>query len=154
MADSTHDARIWAGFLALIAGASIGSATGWLVSETGLDPEVVAAVLPVIVSGLGGLLGYSLARDKHASTIAIAVFLIVFSAALFIAAIATTEARARDASEKFRLQTVLSAEYRQVQLQQRLLQLRQCSEIEFKINRERQAAGLKPYSKDFVCDLP
>jgi len=101
-------------------------------------------VLPVVVSAIGGLVGFQLGRGQHAATISVGVFVIALCVALYIGAIYTTDARATAAAEAVQKELELRTEYR-------LLQLRQCSEIEYSINRERRAIGLPPVTIDFVC---
>ena len=137
----------WAAGLALTAAAGVGGLSGSLTAESGHDPVVIGAVLPIVVSAMGVMVGIQLGRGKSRPTIAASLFVLLFSGAFYLGSKHTAAARAEAAREAATKELKLRTDYRRLYLQW-------CSQTELDINLERKALGLEALRSDFVCNEP
>ena len=133
-------------YIGWILALAISAGTGWLAGEltgaSGPHTNVVAAVVPVLISGIGGAIGFK-AISGHgnctdliwASAFA-AVFLVVFIYALHSAV------ETRQNMAKYKVQ--------QIQ-EKRMTYLENCSLEQLRLNDGREMLGLPPLKFETVC---
>lgn len=141
-----------------LASASIGWAAGYLAGQSGPDANVLAAVLPVVISGAGGALVFvhlkSPAPPTPVSYYITGFAVIVFTTSLLAGA--HIGRWLRNYTDELEFQQALRME-RAVALSQRearMQYLEQCSRHEFIINRGRETMGLPPLSTEQICGPP
>ena len=154
------DSRLgfWPTLLVVAAPAALGTATGWLTGQTGADSTVVAAVLPAVLTGGGGvLLAFKLKRDSggwardylftSAAVVVFSAFLVVgVQYALHLKVVARYEQSARDMADLENAR-VLWRHHLIEDLDFRTRMIEQCSKNEALVNAGRSALGL-PHSLD------
>ena len=130
---------------ALVAAGGVGWLSGSLTAETGHHPHVISAVVPVVITALGALLGARLGRGKSKSTIVASLFVLSFCLFFF-------EGSNRATSERVRAVPLVAEEELRITAEYRKRYLQWCSETEYRINMERGLLGLAPLSSKDVCD--
>ncbi len=125
---------------------AISAGTGWLAGEltgaSGPHSNVVAAVVPVLMSGIGGAIGFKAIwgrgdyTDLVLASAFAAVFLVVFRYALYSA----VETR----------QNIANYKIQQIQ-EKRMTYLENCSLEQLRLNDGREMLGLPPLKFETVC---
>ena len=141
-----------------LASASIGWAAGYLAGQSGPDANVLAAVLPVVISGAGGALVFQHLRAAAPPTPS-NYYLTGFAVIVFIyALLAGTQVglwvRADGETVAYEQSLRIRHKLAQSQHEARMHYLERCSRQEFIINRGRQALGLPPLSSELICGEP
>ena len=145
----------------LAASLSLGFVVGWFIGSTGGDDKIVAAVLPVVVSA-GGLLLFPkmISTDPDtgsaAAVNALSLCLIAFVWSLYFGTlIARAEVISNDSAEA---KKALSPQTFSTQLSiieyesdLRSKYLRNCTEMELRINKGRELSGLQPLPVEYFC---
>ena len=126
-------------FIVLVtAVAVVGTVTGWSVGITGQTGVVIAAVLPVVLAGVGVALYIPFregAIDVH-QAIPMGIFSIVFALSIFLGASVVNYAK-EGIEQKER-----------GAIEERLLR---CMWLEYRINSARKDIGLRPLDYEEVC---
>lgn len=141
-----------------LASASIGWAAGYLAGQSGPDANVLAAVLPVVISGAGGALVFvhlkspaSRARGRYYITgAAVIVFITSLLAGAHIGRSLRNYTDEHELLHALQMERAVAGRQREARMQF----LEQCSRDEFIINRGREAMGLPPLSTERVCGAP
>ena len=141
-----------------LASASIGWAAGYLAGQSGPDANVLAAVLPVVISGAGGALVVLHLKSSEPPTplsyYITCVAVIVFTSSLLVGAhIGRWLRNYTDEVEFYQAQQVEQAVARN-QLEVRMQFLEQCSRQEFIVNHGRRALALPPLPTEVICGKP
>ena len=139
--------------LVISAPAFLGAAAGVLTGQTGADATVVAALLPAVLTGVGGaVLAVKLKKENNAWTpdiLAASGAVIVFSVFLVAGMYLAFEAN-EAATERLReLQRQRYAE----DLDFRAESIERCSKHEDEINARRVAALLDPLPTEAFCEI-
>ena len=144
----------WRTLVVLSAPVGLGFAAGLLTGQTGADSTVVAAVLPALLTGIGGgLLALTLKTHNNdwapnyvITSASIALFSVSLVAGVYLA-LYTKDIVAYDDSIKQRHRYVDALAFRRRSLEQ-------CSKNEYIVNTSRKALGLAPLSFENFCDIP
>ena len=133
--------------------AFLGAAVGILTGQTGADATVVAALLPAVLTGIGGaLLAFKLKKDDNRwarDYIVASTGIVVFSFFLISGMYAAFAINER-ATERIReIQRQRYAE----DLDFRAESLRRCSQNEAEVNARRVAALLDPLPAETFCNI-
>lgn len=131
--------------LASVAAGGVGWLSGSLTAGTGHDPVVIGAVVPVMISAMGALVGIQVGRGQSKPTIAASLFVLSFCAFFFLGSDYATGTRAKAADSAVEQELRFRTEYR-------VRYLQWCSETEYRINLERKALGQAPLSSKAVCN--
>ena len=141
-----------------LASASIGWGTGYLAGQSGPDANVLAAVLPVVVSGAGGALVFQHLRTavppEPADYYITGFAVIVFICALLAGSLTGLWVRTLSETAAYEQSLLIRYKLTQSQHEARMHYLERCSRQEFIINRGRQALGLPPLSSELICGDP
>ena len=154
---TVHTPSRRATLLVCCAPAALGFATGMLTGLTGTDSTVVAALLPVVLTGIGGaLLAFKLKLNRQtwtrehlvasAAVVLFSVFLIggVHSGLFFNSVDFERESARESARQRLRLKD---------DLELRKTMLAECTRNEAKGNSARIQLGLPPLSPKAYCDV-
>ena len=138
-----------------VASAAIGVSAGYLAGQSGPDANVLAAVLPVVISGAGGALvvlhlksrAPPTPRDYYITAFAVILF------TMSLLAGSHTGRWARDYAETIAYEQSLEIRLKlERSRRETLIQfLQRCSRQEFVINRGRHALGLPPILTAVIC---
>lgn len=136
--------------LALIAAGFLGLLSGWMVGETGGHPDVVANVLPAVITGVGGVFVWFAARDpsdssEQAPSANLSVTFASLSVVFFCVSFYQSSVLVANDRSKVSAQEVAE------QLQLRVAHLQWCSEIEYRINKLRREVDLPPLGSEHFC---
>jgi len=142
-----------------LASASIGWAAGYLAGQSGPDASVLAAVLPVVISGAGGalvVLHLKSPEPPNALSYYVTGFaVIVFTTSLLAGAHVGRWLRNYTDEVGFQQARLLELKLAHSQREAHMQFLERCSRQEFIINRGRQALRLPPLATELICgDLP
>ena len=138
----------------LSAPVGLGFAAGLLTGQTGADSTVVAAVLPALLTGIGGGL-LALALKIHNGDWTPYYVITGASIALFSVSLVAGVYLALYAKETVAYDDAIKQRHRYVDaLAFRRRALEQCSKNEYMVNESRKALGLTPLSFDIFCDIP
>ena len=118
----------------------LGRVAGTFVGETGQHPDVLAAVLPAMISGIGGLVIFRMDRKRRHQLLLVGLAVVVFSAAFLHHTHAAVEKRILEQASEAEVYLGKRAEY-----------LKKCSEVQFRINTGRAALELSPLQFREIC---
>ena len=156
--------KFWPTVLVVSAPMLLGGATGLLTGQTGADSTVVAALLPVVLTGVGGaLLAFKLKMDnsdwKPDFLIACGA-VVAFSTALLIGLYAALFINAYAGYSEWRESLEGRIEARKIErrldaenLDFRRRALEECSRNEALVNAGRKVLGLGPLPWRAFCDV-
>ena len=148
-----HLIRVRNSILVISAPAFLGAAAGILTGQTGADATVVAALLPAVLTGIGGaLLAFKLKKDDDrwsSDYIVASTGVIVFSFFLVSGMYAVFEFNENAIERTREIQRQRYAE----DLDFRAQSLLRCSQHEAEVNARRVAALLDPLPTEAFCDI-
>ena len=143
------------GLLLVVAGiAALGWAVGWLTGSAAHDAKVLAAILPAIISVVGGAGAALIRRQSDVNPLlnfAAGLCLLAFSLALIFGSSAAAFARERDEKRAFDESVSVQFELQSERKRQYFQDLQDCTTAEIRINDVRSSLGLEPYSPEQVC---
>ena len=138
--------------LVWLASVSIGTATGLLAGQSGPDAHVLAAVLPVVISGAGGaLVVLPLKRRQSSDYVLTAISVILFTISLTIGAQVGRSMRADDETATYLERLKIKERIHKSQYEYQVEFLERCSKDELIINEGRKALGLGPVPDGLLC---
>ena len=131
--------------------ASLGFLVGWLTGASGSNeasaphPQVVAAVVPVVITASGLVLYYAALKfPEKLSRMAASFGLIIFCITIFIGVSLSTAAlrytAAQDLSSVLKLKSLINSSI-----------LEDCSKQEYRINKGRKELGLPDLPSEYFC---
>ena len=141
--------------LVLIATVSLGSTTGFLTGQSGVDSTVLAAVLPAIITGGGwALLVYHLRRGgesgglhKNRERALVSGMVVLFSVSLILGA--HSGLYVKELYDVKNYNRLIQYEDRHRQKRRRILL--ECLGDELVVNDARRALGMEPLPPDVIC---
>ena len=156
--------RFWSTVLVVAAPTLLGGATGLLTGQTGADATVVAALLPAVLTAVGGgLLAFKLKKDSETWTSdfivasgAVALFSFALVVGLYTALYVNAYAGYRDWTDTLE-RKVEEREFQRktyadiVEFRRRALE--ECSKNEAFVNAGREVLGLEPLPWSVFCDI-
>ena len=119
--------------------------TGSLLGETETDPYIVASVVPAVIAATAALIGRQVSSTKEGTLVGLSATLIVFCIVCYSTANFVRANRAEAARKAV-------AEEIELRREQRERHLSWCSEVQLRINSQRETVGLPPLSNASVCD--
>lgn len=150
--DSDKITKVVSYALSVCAPAVFGWVVGKLVGQSNSEAVILAAVLPVVLSGIGIVFAFNSTADRqHQIKIVASLFMILFSAFLYWGA---QEGKyQKGLEEKDNLDKALEAKSAAQfnQRQARFNYLQNCSVAELKINSIREELDLKPLESSVFC---
>lgn len=130
-----------------VATSVLGFVVGWLTGSSGPHPQVVAAVVPVVVTA-SGLALYLTAQNKpfDLSRLGAAICIVLFCGMIFVGLYLSINAR----EDSIRHNIYSEADmFRLIELKN--LYSVKCSELEYEINDLRTQLGLSKLNSDYFC---
>ena len=144
--------NLW--ILGPITSVALGLTVGWLTGLSGPDSTVIAAVLPVIISGAAAVIVLKLKNGKDSEHLArLCVLALLFSGSLYLGTTIGVFDRDRDAREALFGEIDTRQEYWEKRLPKLDIYLQACSEIEARVNHFREHEGLSPLKSEVFCKL-
>ena len=141
-----------------VAAASIGWTAGYLAGQSGPDANVLAAVLPVVISGAGGALVVLHLRSPTPPT-PVSYYITGFAVLVFTISLLVGSHVGRwlrdytDEIGYYRVQEFENAAA-PIRHAARMQYLERCSRDEYIINQGRRALGLPPLATELICGEP
>ena len=141
--------------LVLMATMSLGSTTGFLTGQSGVDSTVLAAVLPAIITGGGWALfvyhfrraGESGDQHRNRERVLVSGMVVLFSVFLILGAqVGLYVKEVNDVKNYNRL-----IEYEDRRRKERLGILLECLDYELIVNDARNAIGVEPLPPEVIC---
>lgn len=134
----------WGKYTALaVATAALGGLVGWLTGASGVHPDVVSALVPVVIAASGATAFYAAQRNIISlSTTATACGIVLFCMTIFGGIGAAIGARDADANPFSAIQVQLLVNERRLEM---------CSMQEYRVNRARAALELVPLPIEYFC---
>ena len=128
-----------------VAAASVGGLSGFLTAGSQFNPDVVSAVVAALLAGLIGWIVLAIRKETIEQSLVPSLFLVVFCVSFWLVVWVQVELRQKRDAEALaaqpQIQSILLGEH-----------FASCSEIEYRTNLARKAAGLDPLRNGIVCE--
>lgn len=127
--------------LSLVAFSLLGWIVGSLIGRSGVDPVVLSAVLPVLLTGAGGFFIFKSEDKEGINSIVLSLSVILFLSTLAFGIISTVNA-------------VRQEELRYIEYERELHYeaLQDCIQMELQINYAREQLGLPPLKTEVIME--